>query len=126
MQDWNDLRKENEEFVIKHGAEKMGEQADKDKAKDDPGGQTVDKSYIQEGVEPKKLSEFEDTQKNFAQNGVVTVSQFKKEREKVQRDTNESEFERVDGISKVVIDQLEEKLIAKIETLDIKINNLNV
>lgn len=56
----------------------------------------------------------------------MTVSQFKKEREKVQRDTNESEFERVDGISKVVIDQLEEKLIAKIETLDIKINNLNV
>lgn len=55
MQDWNDLRKENEEFVIKHGAEKMGEQADKDKAKDDPGGQTVDKSYIQEGVEPKKI-----------------------------------------------------------------------
>lgn len=127
MQDWNDLRKENEEFVIKHGAEKMGEQTDKDKAKDEGGaGQAVDKSYIQEGVEPKRLSEFEDTQKNFAQSGVVTVSQFKKEREKVQRDTNESEFERVDGISKVVIDQLEEKLIAKIETLDQKINNLNV
>lgn len=127
MQDWNDLRKENEEFVIKHGAEKMGEQVDKDKGKDEGGaGQAVDKSYIQEGVEPKRLSEFEDTQKNFAQSGVVTVSQFKKEREKVQRDTNESEFERVDGISKVVIDQLEEKLIAKIETLDQKINNLNV
>lgn len=58
-------------------------------------------------------------------NETNNLSQFKKEREKVVRDT-ESEIDRNDGISKVVVDQLEEKLIAKIEILDHKIDNLNV
>lgn len=118
MQDWNDLRKENEEFVIKHSAEKM-EQQTVDKLKE---SQTGDGFGVPK--EEGKVEEFEDTKK-IEMGETVNLNQFKKEREKVVRDT-ESEYERNDGISKVVVDQLEEKLIAKIETLDQKINNLNV
>jgi len=42
MQDWNDLRKENEEFVIKHSAEKMGEQQTLDKFKESELGPNAD------------------------------------------------------------------------------------
>jgi len=42
MQDWNDLRKENEEFVIKHSAEKMGEQQTLDKFKESELGAGAD------------------------------------------------------------------------------------
>jgi len=120
MQDWNELRKENEEFVIKHSAEKMGEQQTMDKLKESETGAGFGSAQKEDGTVP----EFEDTKK-IEMGDTVNITQFKKEREKVQRDT-ESEYERNDGISKVVVDQLEEKLIAKIDTLDQKINNLNV
>lgn len=126
MQDWNEMRKKNEEYIIKQSAEKE----DKPQVKDDTTSNLNNNNAIPNNIIEGKISqEFEDTQKierDLTINNLSNLGNKKKPKTERVHNDSESDVSRNEGIDMEVLWTMKRELIAKIDTVDTKLNNLNV
>lgn len=118
MQDWNEMRKKNEEFIIKQSAEKEEKPFNKDDNVNPGGVGSLN------GLPEENIQEFGDTNK-IERDATINLSNQKREKERVQNDS-ESDVSRNEGIDMEIIWNLKKELNTKIETIEQKINNLNI
>lgn len=124
MQDWNEMRKKNEEYIIKQSAEKE----DKPQVKEDTTS-NLNNAIPNNILDGKTSQEFEDTQKierDLTINNLSNLSNKKKPKTERVHNDSESDVSRNEGIDMEVLWTMKRELIAKIDTVDTKLNNLNV